>query len=41
MSYPAEPYESYMVPALFAPWASYLVESANPQPGEFVLKNCP
>jgi ubiquinone/menaquinone biosynthesis C-methylase UbiE len=37
MSYPAESYESYMVPALFAPWASYLVQSANPQPGERVL----
>ena len=26
-----------MVPALFAPWASHLVRSANPQPGERVL----
>jgi ubiquinone/menaquinone biosynthesis C-methylase UbiE len=37
MSNPAETYESYMGPALFAPWASYLVQSANPQPGERVL----
>ncbi len=37
MSYPAESYESYMVPALFAPWASYLVQSADPQPGEHIL----
>jgi ubiquinone/menaquinone biosynthesis C-methylase UbiE len=37
MSNPAEPYETYMVPALFAPWASRLVQSANPQPGERVL----
>ncbi len=37
MSNPAETYESYMVPALFAPWASYLVGSAKPQPGERVL----
>jgi len=34
---PAETYESYMVPTLFGPWASYLVKSANPQPGERVL----
>ncbi len=26
-----------MVPSLFAPWASYLVERANPKPGEHVL----
>ncbi len=26
-----------MVPSLFAPWASYLVERANPQTGECVL----
>jgi ubiquinone/menaquinone biosynthesis C-methylase UbiE len=26
-----------MGPALFVPWASYLVQSANPQPGERVL----
>ncbi len=37
MSNPAETYESYMVPALFAPWAVRLVETANPQPGERVL----
>jgi len=37
MSNPAETYESYMVPALFAPWASRLVQSANPQLGERVL----
>ncbi len=37
MSNPAESYESYMVPALFAPWASQLVQRANPQPGERVL----
>ena len=37
MSNPAESYENYMVPALFAPWASQLVQSANPQPGERVL----
>lgn len=37
MSNPAQSYESYMVPALFAPWASHLVRSANPQHGERVL----
>ncbi len=37
MSYPAESYENLMVPGLFAPWASYLVQSANVQPGERVL----
>lgn len=37
MSNPAETYESYMVPVLFAPWASYLVQSATPRPGERVL----
>jgi ubiquinone/menaquinone biosynthesis C-methylase UbiE len=37
MSNPAETYESYMVPTLFAPWASHLVQTANPQPGERVL----
>jgi ubiquinone/menaquinone biosynthesis C-methylase UbiE len=37
MSNPAESYENYMVPALFAPWASRLVQSAHPQPGERVL----
>ena len=37
MSNPAEGYEGYMVPTLFGPWATKLVEAANPQPGERVL----
>lgn len=37
MSNPAESYESYMVPTLFGPWASRLVESAGPRAGERVL----
>lgn len=37
MSYFAASYESYMVPSLFAPWATYLVQRAHPQPGEHVL----
>lgn len=37
MSNPAETYESYMVPALFGPWASVLVERANPPRGARVL----
>jgi ubiquinone/menaquinone biosynthesis C-methylase UbiE len=37
MSNPAETYENYMVPTLFAPWASRLVQTAQPQPGERVL----
>ena len=37
MSYPAESYEKYSVPALFAPWSSHLIRSANPQPGEHAL----
>jgi ubiquinone/menaquinone biosynthesis C-methylase UbiE len=37
MSYPADSYENYMVPALFAPWSAYLIRSANLQPGEHVL----
>jgi ubiquinone/menaquinone biosynthesis C-methylase UbiE len=37
MSNPAETYENYMVPTLFAPWASRLVQAANPQPGECIL----
>lgn len=37
MSYLAESYENYMVPSLFAPWASYLIQRAHPQPGERVL----
>jgi ubiquinone/menaquinone biosynthesis C-methylase UbiE len=34
---PAETYESFMVPTLFAPWASFLVQSARPQPGQRIL----
>lgn len=34
---PAEAYEQYMVPAMFGPWATILVSSASPQPGERVL----
>jgi ubiquinone/menaquinone biosynthesis C-methylase UbiE len=34
---PAETYESYMVPALFAPWAERLIDLARPRPGERVL----
>src|SRR5262245_5790414 len=37
MSYLAESYENYMVPALFAPWSAHLIRSANVQPGEHVL----
>lgn len=37
MSYLAESYERFMVPSLFAPWATYLVQRANPQQGEHVL----
>jgi ubiquinone/menaquinone biosynthesis C-methylase UbiE len=37
MSYLAESYERFMVPSLFAPWATYLVQRANPQLGEHVL----
>lgn len=37
MSNPAETYESYMVPVLFAPWALRLIQSANIQPGDRVL----
>jgi ubiquinone/menaquinone biosynthesis C-methylase UbiE len=37
MSYPAESYDNYMVPTLFGPWASCLIQSANPQPGEHIL----
>jgi ubiquinone/menaquinone biosynthesis C-methylase UbiE len=37
MGNPAEGYESYMVPTLFAPWAEHLVQAANPQPGNRVL----
>lgn len=34
---PAETYESYMVPALFRPWADRLVQSAAPSNGDRVL----
>src|SRR5262245_40752015 len=37
MSNPAETYESYMVPVLFAPWASRLIQSAKIQPNDRVL----
>lgn len=37
MSNPAEVYESYMVPTLFAPWSAYLIQAANPQPGQHIL----
>lgn len=37
MSNPAEGYENYMVPALFAPWSSVLIQAANLQPGDRVL----
>lgn len=37
MSNPAQTYESYMVPTLFGPWASQLIERARPHPGERVL----
>ena len=37
MSYLAESYERFMVPSLFAPWSSHLIQRANPQPGERVL----
>lgn len=37
MSYFAVSYESYMVPSLFAPWATCLVQRANPQMGERIL----
>jgi SAM-dependent methyltransferase len=37
MSSPAETYESYMVPAFFAPLATRLLEVAQPQPGDRVL----
>jgi ubiquinone/menaquinone biosynthesis C-methylase UbiE len=34
---PAEVYESFFVPAMFAPLAALFLERANPQPGESVL----
>jgi ubiquinone/menaquinone biosynthesis C-methylase UbiE len=37
VSNPAEGYETYMVPTLFGPWASKLIEAADPQLGERVL----
>jgi ubiquinone/menaquinone biosynthesis C-methylase UbiE len=37
MSNPAEGYEAYMVPTLFAPWATKLVALADPRPEERVL----
>jgi ubiquinone/menaquinone biosynthesis C-methylase UbiE len=37
MSNPAEGYESYMVPTLFSPWATRLVDAAEPKPSERVL----
>jgi ubiquinone/menaquinone biosynthesis C-methylase UbiE len=37
MANPAEGYESYMVPTLFGPWATLLVQAADPRPGERVL----
>jgi SAM-dependent methyltransferase len=37
MSNPAEGYESYMVPALFGPWARRLVDTVPPRSGERVL----
>jgi SAM-dependent methyltransferase len=37
MGNPAEGYEGYMVPVLFAPWAADLVEAADPRPGHRVL----
>jgi SAM-dependent methyltransferase len=37
MDNPAETYESYMVPVLFAPSAERLIELAKPRPGQRVL----
>src|SRR5262245_41403826 len=37
MSNPAETYESYMVPVLFAPWATRLLQSAGIKGGERAL----
>ena len=37
MPNPAEGYESYMVPTLFAPCATALIEAADPRSGERVL----
>jgi ubiquinone/menaquinone biosynthesis C-methylase UbiE len=37
MGNPAEGYESYMVPVLFAPCATKLIQAADPTPGERIL----
>lgn len=37
MSNPCESYESFMVPTLFAPWASRLLQSADLKPADRVL----
>jgi ubiquinone/menaquinone biosynthesis C-methylase UbiE len=37
MPNPAEGYESYMVPTLFGPCATNLIEAADPRPGERIL----
>lgn len=37
MTNPAEGYEGYMVPTLFGPWATNLIQAADPRPGERVL----
>jgi len=37
MPNPAEAYESYMVPSLFGPCATNLIETADPKPGERIL----
>ncbi|MGH7185996.1 MAG: class I SAM-dependent methyltransferase [Pseudomonadota bacterium] len=34
---PAEGYEGYMVPTLFGPWATNLIQAADPRPGGRVL----
>lgn len=34
---PAEVYESFFVPAMFAPLVSLVLERVSPQPGERVL----
>jgi ubiquinone/menaquinone biosynthesis C-methylase UbiE len=38
MSYPAEAYEKFFVPGLFAPWSDRLIRAANVRPGERVLE---
>ena len=37
MAYPAEGYESYMVPTLFGPCARILIQAADPKSAERVL----